>query len=284
MTTNHTDRTALDSYIDGSLVINELVDILLVDNNVDELLTIVVEALDITTCELIEARLTELNVTAHINTVENVKIDAVTSQSITHSVRLEEQLSIDRAMLLEPTAEQVKAVNEQRKANLSALATIFKTRCTIDTVTSLCNELLAPLNGGDDAARKRAQKRRAFFGKVVAESYPSYDMETTKGRNGGVVSFKKVGDEHTRKATSVVEVYRDIRTFMPDLPEISTKELAQLFRSGAPKLESVLDDSASTEGLTVGVATGTNQVDMLQGMADKIKALQDNIAEKQANA
>lgn len=221
----------------------------------------------------------ELNVTRHINNSdESLVLDALTSQSITNSVSLDEKLNASREALRSLTSEEVKGLDEQRKANREQLSVIFRTKLTIDMVTSVCNELLMPLNGGDANARKRAQRRREFFKRCVVDSYPAYDMEVSKGKKGGIVSFKYVGDDSQRKAVKLMEVYHELRKYMADLPDLNTKNVASLLRAGEPTTAGILDKVPAA--LVVGTVVD-NTMDTLQGIADKISAMDEE--KKQAN-
>lgn len=222
----------------------------------------------------------KLNVTNHIkNSDEALKLTSYLSQSITSLVATEELLSVKREALRSLTSEEIKSVDDERKANREQLESIFRTQLTIEQVVTVCNELLAPLNGGDDAERKRAQRRRNFFRRCLTSAYPRYDSEVTKGRNGGKITVKYVGDEHDRKAVVLVESYRELAKYISDLPQINTKVVSALLRKGEPTEATILDTVPA--GLVHGIATG-NTSEVLSTIAEKIASM--GVTENQANA
>ena len=222
----------------------------------------------------------ENNVTAHINNNESIKLDATLSASITSMFSTEETLAVKREALRSLTNEEIKTLDETRKDNREQLANIFRTTLDVDSSVLVCNELLAPLNGGDDASRKRAQKRRDFCKKCLTLSYPSYDFNVTKGRNGGLIDPDFVGDESSRKAIKLMVMYHELATYISDLPALNTENVAILLRKGVPQQATILDTVPAN--LVVGEATG-NTMSTLQEIADKISAQQQE-ADKVANA
>lgn len=182
------------------------------------------------------------NVTSHIREDENMIItpDAITVESILTSVKVAEALDSEKRAVTALTKEVTARINKDSEKNRKVLSDIFRTKLNVPTAESIINELLSPLNGGNDTERKRAQRRRDFLRKCAKEAFPIYDTEVSKGKKGGVVSFKFVGDEHTRKALAAMEIYNDLRKYVTDLPDLNTTSVAALFRAGEPESKGVL--------------------------------------------
>lgn len=150
--------------------------------------------------------------------MENV--EKLEIRSIQLSLSRLEQLGSHRAALMEVVGEEVKAVDEKRKVERSKVAETLGKLADCQLAVATANVIAPTIEGADDTTRKRLQRRRAWLKAALKTSYPEYDFEVTKGRNGGQFVADYIGDADIRKANRVLaEITSTFKLVGETMPE-----------------------------------------------------------------